>query len=243
MVKILRDSQCRVGKTCPRIEKVEGGFDIVGNTVPDPGIAGHESKVRVPDTLLPELTGLDIEDFEEWLAARRKAPGDMLRVQTLPAYEVVSDGGDFAAYVQGHPGPSSPEREPFFAELREERARGMIWRDLTVVNGPLTDYQRYGFDWVCPDAVEAGQDIRVLDVAVTPAGAALLRIGDFWVVEGDHVALVRYDEHGRHLGEVAVEAQSAHGYIAAAEMAWQLATPFSQWWENHPEYRRVPRAA
>lgn len=243
MAKVLRDAQCRVGTTCPRIEPVEGGYDIVGTEIPDQRIAATERKVRVPATMLPELANLDIEDFAAWLSQRRKAPGDMLRIQTLDAYEVESDGGDFAAYLQGGAGPISPDREPFFQQLREERARGMVWRDLTVVNGPLTDYQRYGFDWVCGDAVAAGQDIRVLDIAQTPAAAVLLRLGDFWVVEGDHVALVQYDADGRYLGEVAVENQSAHGYAAAAEMAWQLATPFTEWWAAHPEYRRVPRVA
>jgi hypothetical protein len=231
-----------VGAVCPRIEQVEGGFNIVGDYVDDQDVAPHERKVRVPNALLPELAHLDIPDWLTWLTDHRTAPSNTLHVQTLPSYEVVTDGGDFAAYVQGLPGPSSPDREPFFTQLREERAKGMVWRDLTVVNGPLTDYQRYGFDWVCADAVEAGQDIRVLDVAVTPAAAVLLRLGDFWVIE-DEVALVKYDDEYRFLGAVEVEAQGRHGYIAVAEMAWQLATPFTQWWAAHPEYRRVPRAA
>ena len=244
MGKIVRDLECRIGSSCPRIEReVEGSWDIVGTHVPDPTLAPHERKIRVPDRALPELASLEIQDFGTWLQQNRRAPGDILRVQTLGAYEVESDGGDFAAYVQGLAGPSSPDREPFFQQLRDERARGMIWRDLTLVNGPLTDYQRYGFDWVCPDAVAAGQDIRVLDVAQMPQAGVLLRLGDFWVIEGEQVVLVRYDSEGHHLGEVAVEAQGAHGYIAAAEMAWSLGTPFTEWWAGHPEYRRVPRAA
>jgi hypothetical protein len=215
----------------------------VGDLVPDDTLAPGEAKIRVPDRAFPELSDLEINDFGAWLAANRNAPGDILRIQTLPAYEVESDGGDFAAYVQGRPGPSSPDREPFFQQLEDERRQGMVWRDLTVVNGELTDYQRYGFDWVCPDAVAAGQDIRVLDVAQVPVAGTLLRLGDFWVIEGEQVVLVRYDQDYRHLGEVAVEAQSVHGYIAAAEMAWQLATPFTAWWAGQTGYRRVPRAA
>ncbi|MGH3857431.1 MAG: DUF6879 family protein [Pseudonocardiaceae bacterium] len=242
MTKVLR-TECRIGTSCPQIEQTDGSYDIVGTNIPDATLPSHERKVRVPKTLLPELGALDIPDFAAWLEQHRKAPGDMLRVQTLDAYEVASDGGDFAGYLNGAPEPTSPDREPFFQQLRDERATGMIWRDLTVVNGPLTDYQRYGFEWVCPDAAKAGQDIRVLDVAEVPAAAVLRRIGDFWVVEGQHVVLVRYDHEDHHLGEVAVEDSSAHGYVAAAEMAWQLATPFTTWWAAHPEYRRGSRAA
>jgi hypothetical protein len=240
--KVLRDAQCRVGTSCPRIELAEGGYDIVGTSVPDDALPAHEHKIHVPATLLPELGGLDIPDFTEWLTRHRRAPGDMLRIQTLPAYEVASDGGDFAAYLTGAAAPTSPDREPFFQQLRDEKQRGMVWRDLTVINGPLTDYQRYGFEWVCQDAAAAGQEIRVLDVAEVPVAGVLLRTGDFWVVEGEHVALVRYDADGHHLGEVEVENQSAHGYRAAAEMAWELATPFPTWWAAHPEYRRASAA-
>lgn len=244
MGKIVRDLECRIGSSCPRIEReVEGSWDIVGTHIPDPTLPSHERKIRVPDRAFPELGSLEIQDFGTWLQENRRAPGDILRIQTLDAYEVESDGGDFAAYVQGLAGPSSPDREPFFQQLRAERARGMIWRDLTLVNGPLTDYQRYGFDWVCSDAVAAGQDIRVLDLAQMPQAGVLLRLGDFWVIEEEQVVLVRYDTEGHHLGEVAVEAQGAHGYIAAAEMAWSLGTSFTEWWASHPEYRRVPRAA
>ena len=244
MIKILRTS-CQIGNQCPRIETTDDGksFDIVGTNVPDPELPGHERKVRVPATTLPELGRLDIADFSGWLAEHRQAPGDMIRVQTLDSYAVPSDDADFAGYLNGAPAPASPYREPFFEQLRDERARGMAWRNLTVVNGPLTDYQQYGFEWVCPYSAEAGQDIRVLDLAEHPAAAVLRVTGDFWVVESKHVALVRYSPDGRHLGEVAVEDSGAHGYVAAAELAWQLATPFTSWWAEHPEYRRPSRAA
>ncbi len=203
---------------------------------------GSRQARRVRGGTLPELAALDIADFEVWLAERRQAPGDMLRIQTLPAYSVPSDDADFAGYLDGAPEPTSPHREPFFQRLRDEAARGMTWRDLTLVDGPPSDYHRYGFEWVCPYSSEAGQVIRVLDVAEHPVAAALYRTGDFWVVEGQHVALVRYSPEGRHLGEVAVEESAAKGYVAAAEFAWAIGVPFDQWWAAHPEYRRATRA-
>lgn len=243
MSKALRDASCQVGTSCPRIERVDGALDVVGTHVPDDTLPEHERKVRVPDTMFPELASLDIPDFGAWLEQHRRAPGDMIRIQMRDSYAVPSDDEDFAGYLNGVPAPKSPYREPFFQQLRDERAKGMVWRNLTVVNGPLTDYQRYGFEWVCPYSAEAGQEIRVLDIAEQTAAAALCSLGDFWVVEGEYVVLVRYDQDGHHLGEVAVENQTAHGYIAAAEMAWQLATPFTEWWAAHPQYRRAHRVA
>ncbi len=99
----------------------------MGTDIPDTTLPAHERKVRVPKTLLPEMGTLDIPDFNAWLEQHRKAPGDILRVQTLDAYEVASDGGDFAGYLDGAPEPTSPDRESFFQQLRDERANGMIW--------------------------------------------------------------------------------------------------------------------
>jgi hypothetical protein len=236
--KVLRDAACPVTKVCPQIKQVEGGFEIVGTNIPDDTIPDYERRVLVPATMLPELADLSIPDFEAWLAARRKTPGDMLRVQTLPQYAVPTDDADYAGYLNGSAGPTSSYREPFFQELRDEAARGMVWRNLVVLDGDPTPYQAYANEWVYTYSDKAGQDIRILDIAENPAASTLLRTGDYWVVEHRHVALVRYDDDYSHQGEVAVEDTSATGYIAAAEMAWQLGTPFAQWWAAHPQYRR-----
>ena len=241
--KVLRDAACPVGKQCPQIAKTDDGYEIVGTHVPDPSLPVDERRVLVPATMLPELGSLDIADFEAWLDERRTTPGDMLRVQTRAAYAVPSDDADFAGYLDGAAAPTSPYREPFFQELRDDRAAGRAWRNLVVITGPPTDYQRYANEWVYTYASEAGQDVRILDLAEHPAAQVLLRTGDFWVVEHRHVALVRYDDTGAHRGEVAVEDSAATGYIAAAELAWQLAMPFAAWYAAHPQYQRRNRAA
>ncbi|HET9256170.1 MAG TPA: hypothetical protein VFO16_13350 [Pseudonocardiaceae bacterium] len=74
MTKVLRDAYCPVGKDCPRIERTDGGYDIVGTNVPDDSLAAHERKVHVPATMIPELGALDIPDFEVWLRDRRTSP-------------------------------------------------------------------------------------------------------------------------------------------------------------------------
>ncbi|MGH3550946.1 MAG: DUF6879 family protein [Pseudonocardiaceae bacterium] len=243
MAKVLRDAACPVGKTCPRIERTDGGYNIVGTNIPDDGLPAHERKVHVPATMLPELGALDIPDFETWLQIRRTSPGDMLRIQTLDRYGVPSDDADFAGYLEGAPAPTSPYQEPFFQELHSGVAAKMRWRNLHVVRQPLSDYLRYAFEWVYTYSSDAGQDIRILDLGEQPAGGVLQRTGDFWVVEHQHVALVRYDDQGRHQGEVAVKDTSATGYIAAAELAWHLGVPFTDWWAAHPQYRRATQAA
>lgn len=240
MNMVLRDAACPVSKVCPQIKQVERGYEIVGTNIPDSDIPEYERRVLVPATMLPELADLFIGDFDAWLEIRRRTPGDMLRVQTLPQYAAPTDDADYAGYLNGAPRPLSPFREPFFQELRDDAAQGRTWRNLVVLNGTPTDYQRYANEWVYTYSDQAGQEIRILDIADQPVAAGLVRTGDFWVVEHQHVALVRYGDTYTHEGEVAVDDSSATGYIAAAEMAWQLGTPFAQWWAAHPQYRRDP---
>jgi hypothetical protein len=58
-----------------------------------------------------------------------------------------------------------------------------------------------------------------------------------------HVARMRYGAGGEFQGAVAAGADAAEGYVALAEMAWTLATPFTTWWAEHPQFHRHNTAA
>jgi hypothetical protein len=242
--KVLRRQSCGIGGDCPEVQIDSEGGDvkITGYKLGAKHVAENEVTIEVPATLVPELSSLDIPNFRAYRDALRKTPGDIYRVQTLSQYGVPSDDDDYQRYMHGGE-PQSPYREPWFAELREDRDAGRAYRNLHVVNGPISNYLRYQFEWAYAYNVENGQDVRILDVAEYPAGAALLRTGDYWVLEHAHVVLCRYDEEGHPLGAVAVEAAGAGGFITAAEMAWQLGTPFTAWWNSHPEFHRVVKRA
>lgn len=239
--KVLRSTACFGKHNCPRIEQAADGFKITGTNVPDPELPGHERTVLVPASLLPELADLEIPDVSEWINQHRRT--DMIRVQTLMSYAIPDEDRDFEAYRSGRPRPPSPDLEEFYAELREDRALGLAWRNLILVDGEPTPYQRWGFEWVVPEASQAGQETRVINLAEQPAAAFLRHTGDFWVVEHRHVALARYDSDGHYLGVVGVGDGASSGYAVAAELAWSLGQPWAQWWTAHPEYARAARAA
>ncbi|HJT03896.1 MAG TPA: hypothetical protein VJ757_09750 [Pseudonocardiaceae bacterium] len=238
---LLRTLTCTIGDQCPAIERIDGGgFRVTGTNVDDPA---NEATVEVPDSLLPELTSLEIHDWPQWLKAHRKTPGDMLRIQTLDHYGVSSDDQDYLGYLKGAPAPISPYREPWFQQLRDEREAGQVRRNLHVLCTPINSYLSYACEWGYAYNVQHGQDVRILNVAEHLAAGWMFRTGDYWVVEGQHVVLCRYSPEGAPEGLVEVGADNTAGFIAAGEMAWQLGTPFSEWWAAHPEYHRDPPAA
>ncbi|MGH3929687.1 MAG: DUF6879 family protein [Pseudonocardiaceae bacterium] len=66
-------------------------------------------------------------------------------------------------------------------QLRAGTAAGRQWRRVHVLRSPLNDYLCYECEWCYTYNVAAGEDVRILDVAETPAGEALLSVGDFFV--------------------------------------------------------------
>jgi hypothetical protein len=238
----IRVQSCGNGDECPALDRREnGGIEVTGYPVNRPGIPAGEAVVLVPDTLIPEVASLDVSSLGAYIAERHRT--DLLRVQTLAYYNVASDGDDLDRYLAGAGEPTAPGKQQWLSKLGEDAAAGKHRRNVHIVNAPLSDYLRYQFEWCYTFNVAAGQDVRILDVTEGPAAAHLLRIGDFNVVERQHVVRSRYDTNGTYLGAVQVSADAAESYAALAELAWQLATPFTTWWASHPQYHRSTRAA
>lgn len=238
----LRRAECSSGVDCPTVERRDDGwFVVIGDRVERADLPAHEGAVAVPPTLFPELAGLAIEDLRTYLYERHTC--DLLRVQTLDYYGVASDGDDFHRYVDGEPAPDLARKQAWLDELRSIAASGRAWRNVHVVRTPLPDYLRYAFEWGYAYNVAAGQDVRVLDLTESPHLAALASAKDFYVIDGQHAVQMVYASDGRYEGAVAVGADGVAGYAALAELAYQLATPFTPWWEAHPEYHRSARVA
>jgi len=238
----LRRVECTDGVDCPTVERRDDGwFVVVGDRVERAGLPPHEGAVAVPPTLLPELADLSIDDLRSYLFGRHTR--DLLRVQTLDFYGVASDGDDFRRYVDGEPEPDATRKQAWMDQLRSITASGRAWRNVHVVRTPLSDYLRYAFEWGYAYNIAAGQDIRILDLTDSPHLAALASANDFYVIDGQHVVQMVYTPDGRYEGAVAVGADGVAGYAALAELAYQLATPFTPWWEAHPEFHRTARVA
>ncbi|MGH3800380.1 MAG: DUF6879 family protein [Pseudonocardiaceae bacterium] len=237
----LRVQTCGNGDECPALDRREAGWiEVTGELVDRPGLPPGERTVRVPDTLLPEIAALDV-NLGAFIAQHHRT--DLLRVQTLTHYEVASDDEDYHRYLDGAVAPTATGKQEWLDRLRTDTIAGRLRRNVHIVHTPLTPYLGYQFEWCYLPNTAAGQDIRVLDAAEVPAVAALLRVGDLAIVEGQRVAQLRYGPNGEYQGAVATGADATVGYVALAQVAWELATPFTAWWAAHPQYHRDNSAA
>lgn len=239
-------SDCSVGEECPSLDqRKDGWIEVTGYLVDSAGVRVHdddtESTVEVPAQLLGERGDLTVSDLGGFIASRHRT--DLLRVQTRDLYSVASDGEDFRRYIDGFRFEPSQARKDWAAKLRADADAGKVRRNVHVVREPLSQFLSFQFEWGYAYNAEAGQDIRILSVEAGAAAEHLMHVGDFTVIEHKDVVCNRYDDAGRFLGAVQASSDAAQVHAALAELVWESAVPFAQWWAQHPQYHRAMQAA
>jgi len=245
MLKVLREPNCPNGLDCPKIYgALADGRRPVRGDLPDAALLAeldlpdHEGVVLVPPALLPEIREvLTLAELGEFVA--RHHTRDLFRLETLPRYSSDSDGDDFRRYIRGDPAPSAEAKQPWLDRIRADVATGRAWRRIHAVTHPRPDYVRYECEWGYVPNAAAGEQIRIAEL--TPA---LAQVGDFFVLDGEHVVRSRYDEDFRFVGaEVITDRDTAAPLLALAGSLWNEAADFTTWWAAHPDYHRDVRVA
>jgi hypothetical protein len=166
----------------------------------------------------------------------------LFRLETLDHYAVDSDGDDFRRYLNGEPGPDLDRKGPWMEHIRDEVARGLHTYRVHVVDGPLTDYLRFEFEWGYAYNSAAGEHIRILDLSEQPRPDGLID-EDFWLIDEEQAIRMHYDSAGRYLGAAVAPSSLAPRYRTARDTAWSVAVPFTDYWHAHPQYWRDHPAA
>jgi hypothetical protein len=90
------------------------------------------------------VTLLDLSQLKQVLDT---ATRDLFRWETLPAYEVASDGSDYLCYLDGADAPTPERKQPWLDILREWAEQGRPRRRVQIIHDPITDYERYACEW------------------------------------------------------------------------------------------------
>jgi hypothetical protein len=177
---------------------------------------------------------LTLPELAEFVAEHHTR--DLFRLETLPHYLTASDGDDLARYLRGESAPTAAAKAPWLDRLRRDVAEGRAWRVVHAIAHPLTDYVRYECEWGYAWSVTAGQQVRIADLSPSLAG-----VGDFFVLDHEHVVRSRYGSDHRFVGAEVMDDPAP--YLAVADLVWAGGCDFALWWEAHPQYHRDPRAA
>lgn len=238
-MRVLRELNCPNGLDCPKVHppRDDGRVPVQGDKADDElrtelGIPDHEDVVLTSPVVLSDVREvLTLAQLGEFVAEHHHR--DLFRLETLPHYNAASDSEDYQRYTRGEPAPTAEAKQPWLDRVRREVAAGKAWRRVHAVTHPLPPYVAYEAEWGYVHLAEAGERIRIADL--TPA---LAQVGDFFVLDGEHVVRSRYDADGRFIHAEVMHHDSAAPYVAIAELLWDHAEDFTAWWGARVGYHR-----
>lgn len=185
------------------------------------------------------MTLLDVEDLGTVLD---RAQRSLFRIERLPAYDVPHAENDFERYLAGEAEPAAAIKKSWMEHLAQWAREGRPYSRVRIIHDPITDYERYACDWGYRLNEQAGELIKVIDLAeLDPPDELEQAPGDWWLRDDDLVVQMHYREdftfdHGEILGPEHVAAA-----VAAKKAAWRVAHNFGSWWAAHPQHHREAR--
>lgn len=154
---------------------------------------------------------------------------EAFRFETQPKYTMPNEAASLADFLRGEPKPHD-HNSRWHGRVRTYREAGKWIGRVRVVREPLTDYQRYQLSWGIPGNVEAGEDIRILDLTKTELD---LPVGqDWWMFDEARVVHLNYRPDGTQINREVVEG-GIESYRCWKHIALEAAVPFAEYVEAH----------
>jgi hypothetical protein len=164
---------------------------------------------------------------EVWSRYFRDFDSSAFRLELQPVYTMPGEADELRRFRAGEK-PPADYHYGWLDTVAEARRAGKTMRRVKVVRRPLTDYTMYQSSWGFVYNVEAGEDIRVLDL--TDRAGPELPDHDFWLFDEDTVVKLLYRPDGTQIGRELVEHPDLDAYLSWRDAAWQNAVPFREFW-------------
>ncbi|MFI7674482.1 DUF6879 family protein [Actinophytocola sp. NPDC049390] len=132
---------------------------------------------------------LDGEQFARHLTGYERSAW---RFETQPSYTMAGEQESLSRWRSGERKPDE-HNAGWHETVRAAISAGKDIGRVRVVRYPLTEYQRYQFDWGIPGNIEAGEDIRVLDLTDVELD---LPVYDFWLFDDSLVVDLNFNPDG-----------------------------------------------
>lgn len=141
-------------------------------------------------------------DGEEWSRRFAGITHEAWRLETLPQYLVPQEAEEFSAFREGR--SLTPYLASAYTErVSRQRAEGKRNGRVHIVTRPLSDYLRFEFSRYYEVHVQAGDNIRILDVTNRPN--PLKGVQDFWMFDQAEVVLMNYEADGTQINREILE--------------------------------------
>lgn len=164
-------------------------------------------------------------DGDEWRRRFTEIKQEAWRLETLPQYLVPQEADEFAAFRKGR--PLSPHSASSYTErVSRQRAEGKHNGRVHIVTQPLSDYLRFEFSRYYEPHVQAGDDIRILDVTDRPNPLEEAR--DFWMFDRTEVVLMNYEPDGTQVNREVFEGDVSP-FLEYQRIALAESVPFEEY--------------
>lgn len=146
------------------------------------------------------------------------------RFECQPSYAIPRENASFALWKTGEPKPAD-HNSAWHERVRGYLADGKTLGRARVVRRPLTVYQRYQLDWGIPGNIDAGEDIRILDMTDLDLD---LPDQDFWLFDDEIVVHLNFESDGTLINVDQLENPDLLQYRKWRDTALAHAVPFSE---------------
>jgi hypothetical protein len=136
-------------------------------------------------------------DGDEWRRTFDAYERDAWRFEAQPTYTMPKEAESVARFLRGEPKPVDHNAR-WHERVRGFAASGRVIGRVRIVRQPLTDYQRYQFAWGIPGNINAGEDIRVLDVTQNDYGLPLSGT-DWWMFDDSRIVHLNFRPDGTQI--------------------------------------------
>jgi hypothetical protein len=165
---------------------------------------------------------LDADTFGNWFVEFQRSAW---RYERQPAYAMPREQDNLRRWRDGEPKPDEHNARG------HERVRGIVAAGksvgrVRVVGRPLTEYQRHQLEWAIPGNVEAGEDIRILDITNLDLD---LPTQDFWLFDDATVVDLNFAPDGSLVNRDQRDGQDLTRYRRWRDLALAHAVPLSEW--------------
>jgi hypothetical protein len=147
------------------------------------------------------------------------------RFECQPTYSMPREQANIGRWRAGQPKPEE-HNAVWHETVREIVESGRSIGRVRVVRRPLTEYQRYQLDWAVPGNIEAGEDVKILDLTDLELD---LPTNDFWIFDDSLVVDLNFNADGTLFNRDQRENPNLRQYRKWQETAMAHAVPFSRW--------------
>jgi uncharacterized protein DUF6879 len=166
-------------------------------------------------------------DGEAWTRYFRDYSTSAFRMELRQVYTMPDEADELRRFRDGEK-PPAQYHYGWLDTVAAAIHAGKTMRRVRVVRQPLTDYTRYEFEWGFIYNVEAGEDIRILDM--TGRTSPALPDHDFWMFDETTIVRMLYRDDGTQLGRELVDSPDLAAYRGWRDATWRAATPFRDYW-------------